>query len=389
MLTYTGKYNTAHVMIDEIEAELVQKIYKILNHPAFADAYIAIMPDCHEGAGACIGFTMTMNDYIVPNVVGVDIGCGVLACKLGEVAPDFEKLDAFIKQAIPSGFAHRDKIVYHDIDKWKQDDRWIQDFENDIYTACNNIVEDQQKVLHQLGTLGGGNHFIEVDLREETGEYWLAVHTGSRNFGLRVANFHQKKAKELMQETFVGAGAYTGLEYLLWEHGGRGYWEDMQTAQLFAAKNRYFIALQILQHLGLVYEDAEVIESVHNYISDKDSIIRKGAISVYSNERVIIPFNMRDGVAVGTGRSNKQWNYSAPHGAGRVMSRSQAKRELNLVDFEESMKGIYSSTVVQATLDEAPMVYKSKDTILETIKPTVDVEFLMKPVYNFKAAERQ
>jgi len=387
MLEYKGKYNTAYVMIDEIEDELVQKIYKILNHPAFAKSYIVIMPDCHDGAGACIGFTMKMNDYIIPNVVGVDIGCGIAAYKLGEISPDLKKLDSFIHKTIPSGFAHRDKIVYHDIDKWKQATRWISEFENSTYETCNNIAEDQQKVLHQLASLGGGNHFIEVDLNKDTGEYWLVVHTGSRNFGLRVANFYQKKAKELMKTMFVGAGEYAGLEYLPWEHGGNSYWKDMQVAQLFAEKNRCFIALQILRFLGLDYDVLEKIESVHNYISEKDLIIRKGAISAYGNERILIPFNMRDGIAIGTGRSNKRWNFSAPHGAGRIMSRGKAKKELKMEDFIASMEGIFSSTIQEDTLDEAPMVYKDMNLILEAIKPTVDIEFLMRPVYNFKAAE--
>ena len=387
MLTYTGKYATANVMIDEIDEETVKQIYSFLNHPAFEGCYIVIMPDCHAGAGAVIGFTMKLNGYVIPNVVGVDIGCGVKVYRINTKDIDFKKFDSFIKNNIPSGFAHRNKIVYQELDAWKEEKSKIYALDDNVETVCHNIFEDKNKALHQLGTLGGGNHFIEIDHHEETGDYYLVVHSGSRNFGLRTANFYQNKAKELMKTMFVG-DAYKGLEYLPMEHGGEEYLADMRIAQDFAAENRYWMCRVIMEGFfkQQITRDG-CIESVHNYISKEDNIIRKGAISAYNNQEVVIPFNMRDGIAIGVGRENKRWNFSAPHGAGRLMSRSKAKREISIDDFTKTMSGIYTTTATENTLDEAPMAYKDKDMIIEAIQPTVDIKFLMKPVYNFKAAE--
>ncbi len=375
MREFVGKYNKAQVMTDEIDETTEAQIRSFLDHPAFAKTYIVVMPDCHAGAGVVIGFTAKLNDYVIPNVVGVDIGCGVDAYNLGPIDIDFGKLDLFIRENIPSGFSHRQDFPYP--------------LENDSRLArvCENIGEGHKKVQGQMGTLGGGNHFIEVDFHKESGDHWLVIHSGSRNFGLKVAKYHQDKAKALAQRMLIASEQYKGLEYLPMEVGGREYLEDMQVAQTFAGRNRAYMARIMLCDFFMRSVPHEVVSSVHNYISFDDLIIRKGAIQAYEGQRVIIPFNMRDGVAIGNGKSSKRWNFSAPHGAGRVMSRSQAKRTLSMSDFTAQMKGVYTTTATEKTLDEAPDTYKRMELILEAIEPTVEVEFLMKPVYNFKAVE--
>lgn len=380
MLTYRGKYNSAQVMIDEIDEETVKQIYGFLNHPAFGHTYIAIMPDCHAGAGAVIGYTAKLNAYVIPNVVGVDIGCGMLACKIENKAFYPEALDTFIKKRIPSGFSRRREPPVSKYDKNIED----------IIHLANNTDQDSYDVLCQLGTLGGGNHFIEVN-RDPEENLWLVIHSGSRNFGLKIANYYQDKAKQLMKKMFLGnsnsnADVYKNLEFLPIGHGGDEYIEAMKIAQGFASANRKLMAKLILENLfQLELDKIETIESVHNYINFEDKIIRKGAISAHEGQRLIIPLNMRDGSVIGIGKGNAKWNYSAPHGAGRVLSRRKAKETLSIEKFTEEMSGIYTSCVSQETLDESPMAYKDKDLILSAIGETIDIRFIMKPIYNFKA----
>lgn len=383
MLTLTGKYNFANVMIDNLDSETQSQIYSFLNHPAFADTYIAIMPDTHAGAGAVIGFTAKVNKWIIPNVIGVDIGCGVLAINIGYPVIDFEKLDNFIKQNIPSGFSIRNEVG--------MDNAVYQYLPNGfaalIRETCSKTEQGTERPMHSLGTLGGGNHFIEIDHNDATGEDWLLIHSGSRNFGKTIAEFHQKKAREQLKEFFAGADAYKGLEYLPMNIGGTEYLSDMRTAQEYAHWNRVIMAKHIVKHIfgNSPSNELDTIDTIHNYISTKDNIIRKGAVSAYAGERLVIPFNMRDGTMVCTGKGSKKWNFSAPHGAGRIMSRRQAKDSINIEDFTSAMTGIYTTTATQHTIDESPMVYKDKDTIIEAVKETVDVNFFMRPVYNFKA----
>jgi tRNA-splicing ligase RtcB (3'-phosphate/5'-hydroxy nucleic acid ligase) len=376
MITYTGKYNSANVMIDLVDETTSQQIYTFLNHPAFAHTYIAIMPDTHAGEGAVIGYTAKMNDYVIPNVVGVDIGCGVLAVRIGDTPQwDLKTIDDFIHQNIPAGFAHRGDIL-----------STSEEFVQDIMIASANIGLNYKDVLRQLATLGGGNHFIEIDKAPDN-SLWLIVHTGSRNFGLQIAKAHQKVASDLLRTFFAGADAYKKLEYLpVNTREGQSYLGDMKIAQNFAKMNRFKIADIILtQCFNLNIYSLEQIESVHNYINFDDNIIRKGAIQANLNQRLLIPFNMRDGIAVCTGKGNKKWNNSAPHGAGRILSRRKAKDTLTNEEFQKQMEGIYTTTANQGTIDESPMVYKDKDIILEAIQETVNVDFLMKPIYNFKA----
>lgn len=366
MLTYTGKYASCTVMIDEIDETAVQQIYQFLNSPAFEGAKIRIMPDVHAGSGAVVGFTSTLTDKVIPNVIGVDIGCGVSSFCLGRLERiDFAELDKFIRANVPSGFAVHEKGLLLDAS-----------FQKAIKEVAEETDQDTSRVLRSVGTLGGGNHFIEVG-KDDQDEYWLTVHTGSRNFGLKIANFHQQKAVRT-----VGKGH--GLEWLEGEAKDR-YVEHMKVAQNFAATNRSRILLRIA---GSFFRNNvnRYVESVHNYIDFENGLIRKGAISANKGQQVIVPWNMRDGMIIGVGRGNEEWNYSAPHGAGRVLARGQAKRTLQVEDFEASMKGIWTSCVSKDTIDESPMAYKPAEVIMAAIGDTVEVERVVKPVYNFKAA---
>jgi tRNA-splicing ligase RtcB (3'-phosphate/5'-hydroxy nucleic acid ligase) len=380
MLEYKGKYNSAIVMTDVLDEATTTQIYSFLNHPAFSHSHIAIMADTHAGAGSVVGFTMKINDYIIPNVVGVDIGCGVNAYPLEGVKNiNFEQVDKFIRMNIPSGFGVRsdskefDKVYFSN---------------NLVDKAIDSTHQEKGRVYKSLGTLGGGNHFIEIDV-DPNGQYWLLVHTGSRNFGLKIAQWHQAQAKELMKTMFQG-DTYKGLEFLPKDlPQGKAYLEDMAIAQQFAMNNRYLIGKILMDGLfnHVKHWKHEYIECVHNYINFEDNIIRKGAISANSGERVLIPLNMRDGTIIGTGKGSSKWNNSAPHGAGRIMSRSKAKENIDLADYKKSMEGIFTTSANQSTIDEAPMAYKGADMIKAAIGETVSIDFVMKPVYNFKAGE--
>ena len=367
MLEYTGEYASCKVLIDDIEETAVQQIYSFLNCPAFEGAQIRIMPDVHAGAGAVVGFTSTLTDKLIPNVVGVDIGCGVRSVCLGKVenlSRRLPALDEFVRKEIPFGFGIHSTKQY----------RGPHDHE---YEAVAEATEqDSTRVLKSIRTLGGGNHFIEVG-KDEAGEYWLTVHTGSRNFGLKIANYHQQKAVRT-----VGKGH--GLEWLEGE-AALLYLEHMKVAQQFAKENRYMIIDKIMYGFFEIESPYWDIDSVHNYIDFADNMIRKGAISAHDQEMLVIPWNMRDGLIIGRGKGSTDWNLSAPHGAGRVMARGQAKRSLRVEDFEKQMEGIWTSCVSKNTLDESPAVYKDPATVKEAIADTVEIIHVVKPVYSFKA----
>lgn len=422
-----GKYGSAIIYTDDVEQEAISQIYNMINNEAFANGKIRIMPDCHSGKGSVIGFTMELNGRICPSTVGVDIGCGVASWQLGHestVGRAFDKLDKVIRRDVPSGKTIRDefdydlaKKIYDSMDNTFFDD--FNDFMSAVKTTCKDTHQDYDYVIRSLGTLGGGNHFIEID-RTDNGDLWLTIHSGSRNFGLKVAVFHQDKAEQslfaMTREEFEARveeikrtkkgkgievaikalraeaskkGKATGLEYLDSETHNTEYndylW-DMRVAQIYARLNRRIMAYKILKgHYKIDY--FEPVESVHNYINFEDQIVRKGAISAHKDERVIIPLNMADGVIIGTGKGNEDWNNSAPHGAGRRMSRSKAKASIRLEDFQARMKNVWSSTVGKSTLDEAPQAYKKADQIIEYLNDTVEIEHRMMPVYNFKASE--
>jgi len=373
MFTLKGKYNSANIMTDYgIDDTTTSQIFGFLNHPAFAKGYIAIMPDCHAGAGSCIGFTMQMNDYIIPNVVGVDIGCGMYAMKLPVEAGsiDFKALDDHIRKTIPCGFKIHD--APNGVSGWEA---------GEFKSLARKVEQKAGRALESIGTLGSGNHFAELDVSDD-GDVWAIIHSGSRNLGLTVAKYHQKRAEEFCAKALV-TGIPKGAEYLPREMGGQEYLDDMFTAQTYAQRNREVMGVALMEFFGCEPEDK--FHCVHNYISFEDDIIRKGAISAHEVERVLIPLNMRDGIIIGTGKGSKKWNLSAPHGAGRIYSRSRAKKELSVDDFESDMDGIWTSCVGKGTLDECPRAYKPKEVILDVIDEAVDVECVLKPIYNFKA----
>lgn len=372
MFVMKGKYNIARVMIDNIDDTTKEQIQGFLNHPAFRGEPIVIMPDCHAGMGAVIGFTQPLGDYIIPNVVGVDIGCGMRSAKLGDVTADMintEDLEAYIRETIPTGFNIHEKPIHNDYA---------------VAQVCETIGINAEKAMRAFGTLGGGNHFIEVGT-DETGGVWLTVHTGSRNFGLRVANYYQAKAKERMAKYFISD--FAKLEFIHKDDDlAFGYLHDMRVAQNFAEINRELILFGIMEGLGWWAE--ETVESVHNFIGE-DNVIRKGAIQAYEGDRVIIPFNMRDGLIIGVGKGNKDWNNSAPHGAGRIMSRTQARKQISMESYVEAMQGVGGDSVVPETLDEAPQAYKPMSAILDNISPTVGIEYMVKPIFNLKDKTKQ
>jgi RNA-splicing ligase RtcB len=325
------------------------------------------MPDVHEGSGIVIGFTMPLTDRINPNHVGVDIGCGVYMCKIPQLEMSLEKIDEKIHSAIPMGFTHAARP--YALDKLN---RGLDVMVNEV---SDRVGLDYGDVLRQIGTLGGGNHFIEIG--ESKGEFYLFVHSGSRNFGLQICHFHCRKAKE---------GAASQYLYADKMHD---YLSDMNVAQQFAELNRATMIDNILKAIYKrpVSRSGVSVDTVHNYINIREKMIRKGAVSAQKDELLVIPMNMRDGVLLCQGKGNADWNFSAPHGAGRILSRSKAKQLVTIEEFEESMKGICSSSVNQSTIDESPMVYKDMDLIKSCISPTVNILKTIKPILNIKASD--
>lgn len=397
------------IFTSNIEQEAVNQINTLLAQPAFENCKVRIMPDVHAGAGCVIGFTADLGDKVIPNIVGVDIGCGMLTIKLilNNVGIDFEKLDKVIRKKIPFG---RNVHDANSVNCHK-----YSDIEN-LY--CYRNLKDIKRLECSLGTLGGGNHFIEIDT-DDKGEYYLIIHTGSRNLGKQVADYYQNLAIELMSgkdelyakqaeliEEYKAQGRHQEIQeainelyrqfnpnplnipkelcYLTGEYRNQ-YLHDMEICQDFAEMNRKYIATIIMEAMG--WNAKEVWQTIHNYIEIDTNMVRKGAISAKAGERVLIPINMRDGCIIGIGKGNEDWNYSAPHGAGRIMSRSKAREVISLNEFRESMGTIFTTSVSTDTLDEAPMVYKPMDEIIENIKDTVEIEKIIKPVYNFKASE--
>ncbi len=369
-----GEYNVAKVYIDTIDDTTKDQIQLMMNTPVFGNSNIAIMPDCHKGAGSVIGFTATLNDYVVPNVVGVDIGCGVHSYCLGELDDiNFKELDDFIKNNIPHGFGINSKVP----------DKNFFYFYEDLIGCVSKLELDEEKVLKSIGSLGGGNHFIEVG-KDSKNRIWITVHSGSRNFGLRVAQYHQEKARKKLKKYFI-KDDFKDMEFLI-ENDAEEYLHDMKIAQKLAMINRIAMLNRITDFLKADIENE--IVSVHNYIdfSHKKPIIRKGAISAKEGEKCLIPFNMRDGIAIGIGKGNEKYNFSAPHGAGRILSRKKALQKLNVDDFKKTMEGIYTTTANKKTLDEAPDAYKDMNIILDNIHDTVSIVDFIKPLYNFKSS---
>ena len=360
MIELNGKYNSAKVFTDEVDQASIAQVIGLLNQPFAEGAKIRMMPDIHAGAGCTIGTTMTITDKVCPNLVGVDIGCGMLVVPLEDEDIDLENLDKVIHERIPAGFAKRSQP--HDLLTAGKIDALLREIKAEVNIPLAEL---------SLGTLGGGNHFIEVD-KDDDGNLYLVIHTGSRHLGLEVAGYYQKLA---------GGGP---LDYLEGQ-GFEDYIHDMRLVQRFAKFNRMAIADDIIKYSGINANICMSFETVHNYIDTKAMILRKGSVSAEYGEMLIIPINMRDGSLICLGKGNPDWNCSAPHGAGRLFSRGEAKRRFTIDQFENEMEGIYTTSVNQSTIDECPMAYKSMDSILANIGPTADVVAIIKPIYNFKA----
>lgn len=360
MFEVKGNYGTAKVFSEIREEKAVEQIQVLMDQPFVEGSKVRIMPDYHWGAGCTIGFTAKLGDTIVPNLVGVDIGCGMYVESLGQQDFDLRSFDRLVHQ-IPAGF-----------NSWKQPVEYAA-FMREL--LCFDEIKTSV-IDRQVGTLGGGNHFIELDIEEKTGEVFLVIHSGSRNVGKQVADYYQKLAERTCK-----ADVPKQLKYLKGELAQK-YLHDMHLCQEYAGLNRQTMGKHINQRFGI---GGASFQTIHNYINASDNIIRKGAVSANNGEKLIIPLNMRDGSLVCVGKENSDWNNSAPHGAGRLYGRKEAMRTLNLQDFQASMRDVYSTTVSRDTLDEAPMAYKPTEEIVRAIKDTVMIETHIKPIYNFKA----
>lgn len=398
MFELKGKYAEAKVFTDIVDEESISQVTTLLNQPFVEGSRIRMMPDIHAGAGCTIGTTMTITDKICPNLVGVDIGCGMETVRIEEDHIEPEKLDILIRENIPSGFMIR--TAPH---------QFTQQIDLKRLRCANHV--DINRGLLSLGTLGGGNHFIEAD-RDDDGHIYIVIHSGSRHLGLEIANYYQRVARVLLGDNKVEtdraieelkkAGRQREIAAFLKELKKQkpkippelayvegetfdNYIADMKLAQEYAMLNRKAMMDVIITGLGL--HIAEEFTTIHNYIDVDNRILRKGSVSAQLGEKLLIPINMRDGSLVCVGKGNEDWNFSAPHGAGRLFSRSAAKQNFTVEEFQHEMEGIYTTSVNQSTLDECPMAYKSIDDIVENIEPTVEIKAIIKPIYNFKAGE--
>ncbi|MCL2518115.1 MAG: RtcB family protein [Oscillospiraceae bacterium] len=392
--------NNVKIYASVIEDEAKQQIELLSEQKSFRGEKIRIMPDVHAGKGCVIGFTSTIGDYVIPNVVGVDIGCGMLTIELGKCELDLQRLDDTIRKRVPSGKnVHEGRVCRFDK---------LQELK------CCRELNDTKRIERSIGTLGGGNHFIEVDIDNDNNKY-LVIHTGSRNLGKQVAEYYQNLAYDILcgkdkileeQERLIAeyksqgrrselqqaikelkskykaqdCGIPKDLAYLTGKYKDE-YLHDMEICQEYAVLNRYNIAKLITDN----FENS--FETVHNYIDTESKIIRKGAINADNGKKLLIPLNMRDGCIIGYGKGNADWNNSAPHGAGRLMSRTRAKSEFSMDEYKTSMQGIFTTSVCEDTLDELPMAYKSMNDIVDIIGDTVEIAAIIKPIYNFKASE--
>lgn len=376
-----------------IESEALSQIEAMANCTAYRDCTIRVMPDCHAGKGCTVGTVISIKDMVIPNTVGVDIGCGMLVCELGDIDIDLQILDKVINECIPSGFnSHKE----------------VQSWFNFDYCHCIDDI-DVDKAMLQIGTLGGGNHFIEVNVDSNHNKY-LVIHSGSRNLGKKVCEYYQNKAYQSCNVTSNKVAKDSIIKFLkakgeehkiqdalsklvtnktpndlcyLWGKDLNNYIYDMNMAQEYASENRETIANIICEKMG--WRVKSMFETIHNYIDIESRILRKGAVSAKLGEKLIIPINMRDGSLICAGKGNVDWLQSAPHGAGRLMSRTKAKETLSMVQYNKEMDGIYTTSICESTLDEAPMAYKPIDEIVECIQPTVAILEQIRPIYNFKA----
>lgn len=406
MKELTGKYTNATIYAVTIEDEAVEQIQTLIDNPVSEGSKICMMPDSHKGKGCTIGTTMTINGKVCPNLVGVDLGCGVLCVKFLDVKKDdldLAEVDKKIRSVVPLGF-----------NTHQNEPEWCADIVHKLLgkLTCKDSIENIDRIYKSVGTLGGGNHYIELN-EDSQGCVYLVIHTGSRNLGQQVATYHQKIAEQEMMKRYetnkkrIIQDALQQDKMLIEEYiakhkiekptkqdlalayltGDRldDYLKDVAIVQEYATINRSDIAAGIIEALGIDGE-VQAFESVHNYVDVKNGILRKGAISAQDGEPVIIPLNMRDGSILAIGKGNPEWNYSAPHGAGRIMSRKKAQQSLSLEDFERTMSeaGVFTTSVSKQTLDEAPFVYKNPNDILDVVGDTLEIIEVIKPIYNLK-----
>ena len=401
MLELHGKYASAKIFTDVVDENSTAQVTSLLNQPYAEGSRIRMMPDIHAGAGCTIGTTMTIKDKICPNLVGVDIGCGMETVRIKESHIEPVKLDKVVHEGIPSGFDIREKTH-----------RYAEEIDLGELCCAKHVGLD--RALKSIGTLGGGNHFIEAD-KDDNGNIYIVIHSGSRHLGLEIANYYQEAAYKALtsysreeifalvekmkaegrtaeiQKTIENLGPKaTGIPRPLAYLEGElleQYLHDMKIAQQFADLNRRAMMDVIVK--GMRFHIVEQFSTIHNYIDIENMILRKGAVSAQEGEKLLIPINMRDGSLICTGRGNEDWNFSAPHGAGRLLSRNAAKQTFTVSEFKKQMKGIYTTSVNKETLDECPMAYKSIDDIIGNIEPTVRIDSVIKPIYNFKAGEEE
>ena len=401
MIELQGKYATAKVFTDVVDNESISQVINLLNQPYIEGSKVRMMPDIHAGAGCTIGTTMTISDKICPNLVGVDIGCGMETIRIKETFIEPQKLDKVIRSEIPSGFEIR-----------KNPHRFAKGVDLSALFCAKKIKLD--RAYNSIGTLGGGNHFIEAN-KDEDGHIYIVVHSGSRHLGLEIANLYQEAAYasltsyskdeiEKIIEELKAAGRQKEIQNILKNLKAKHspipkplayvegelfeqYLHDMRIAQQYANLNRKAMMDTIVKAMGFHVE--EQFTTIHNYIDVENMILRKGAVSAQAGERLLIPINMRDGSLVCTGKGNEDWNCSAPHGAGRLMSRSEAKQTFTVSEFKKQMDGIYTTSVGRSTLDECPMAYKNMEDIVNNVEPTVTIDSIIKPIYNFKAGDEE
>lgn len=396
MIELQGKYANAKVFTDVVDSASIGQVIALLNQPYASGSQVRMMPDIHAGAGCTVGTTMTITDQVCPNLVGVDIGCGMETVVLKEKRMELQKLDKLIRAEIPSGFAIRNKPH-----------RYMKEIDLSELRCARHV--DLLRAEKSLGTLGGGNHFIEAN-QDEEGNLYLVIHSGSRRLGLEICNYYQNEGFKALNsrkeeiDALVAELKKQGREReigdalrelksrpvnvpkpLAYVEGNllQDYLHDMAIAQRYADLNRKAMMDTILK--GMSLKAADRFTTIHNYIDLEHGILRKGAVSAQAGERLLIPINMRDGSLICIGRGNEDWNCSAPHGAGRLMSRSEAKESFTVSEFKKQMEGIYTTSVSSATLDECPMAYKSMADIVDNIGATAQIERIIKPIYNFKA----
>ena len=401
MLELRGKYAEAKVFTDVVDQDSISQVICLLNQPYMAGSRVRMMPDIHAGLGCTIGTTITVGDQICPNLVGVDIGCGMETIRVKEKHIELQQLDKLIRREIPSGFAIRNKAHRYN------------DYVDLDALHCSKYVK-LDYARNSLGTLGGGNHFIEAD-KDDEGNIYIVIHSGSRHLGVEICKYYQNagyktmatvsaEAIEQLRESLRKAGRLQDMDEelkrlkekriyvpktLAFVEGElmEQYLHDMKIAQEFAAYSRKAMVDVIVKGMGLHIVDQ--FTTIHNYIDLEHRILRKGAVSAQKGEKLLIPINMRDGSLICIGKGNEEWNFSAPHGAGRLMSRSDAKNSFTVSEYKKQMEGIYTTSVSRGTLDECPMAYKNMEDIVDNIGPTADIVDIIKPIYNFKAGAEE